>query len=85
MNQVSGSFFYFVKRKENKMIKKFVRRETGKLIATLDECVSGFNLTFIEDCNAYSFEAETKEEAIKIARTLVYLHNLNGLRFTGIK
>ena len=67
------------------MIKKFVRRETGKLIATLDECVSGFNLTFIEDCNAYSFEAETKEEAIKIARTLVYLHNLNGLRFTGIK
>ena len=67
------------------MIKKFVKKETGRLIATLDTYVYGYSLHFLESCHAYTFTADTDEEAVAIARALVRLHMVNDLRFTGIK
>ena len=67
------------------MIKKFVKKETGRLIATLDDYVYGYRLQFLESCHSYTFTADNDEEAVAIARALVRLHTVNDLRFTGIK
>lgn len=67
------------------MIKKFVKKETGRLIATLDTNIYGYSLHFLESCYAYTFTADNDEEAVAIARALVRLHLINDLRFTGIK